>query len=71
MACHELAQLRKQATKIKNQMNEQRKKALAKAGHARHGRPSGKSEYIPLLQRQLNRLAESIERHIAEHRCQK
>ncbi len=70
MACHELAQLRKQATQVKNQMNEQRKKARAKATHSRDGRPSGKSEYIPFLQRKLSRLAERIERHIAQHRCQ-
>ncbi|MBZ5569324.1 MAG: hypothetical protein LAN64_15915 [Acidobacteriia bacterium] len=70
MACHELLQLRKQATKLKSQIDEQRKKALAKAAHIRQGRPSGKSEYVPFLQRKLNRLAESIERHIAEHRCQ-
>ncbi len=70
MACHELVQLRKQATQVKNQMNEQRKKARAKAAHPRQGRPSGKSEYLPFLQRKLGRLAERIERHIAEHQCQ-
>ncbi len=70
MACHELVQLRKQATKVKSQMDEQRRKARSKASHQRHGRPSGKSEYIPFLQRKLSRLAERIERHIAEHHCQ-
>jgi hypothetical protein len=70
MACHELLHLRKQATQVKNQMDEQRKKARGKATHMRHGRPSGKSEFVPFLQRKLTRLAERIERHIAQHHCQ-
>ncbi len=70
MACHELVQLRKQATQVKAQMDEQRKLARSNAGHARTGRPSGKSEYIPYLQRKLNRLANKIEHHISQHGCQ-
>jgi hypothetical protein len=70
MACHELVQLRKQATKVKNQMDEQRKKARKMAGHTRHGRPVGKSEYVPYLQRKLSRLGDRIDRHIAQHGCQ-
>jgi hypothetical protein len=70
MACHELVQLRKQATQVKNKMDEQRKKARSKASHTRHGRPSGKSEYIPFLQRKLSRLADRIVRHISQHGCQ-
>jgi hypothetical protein len=70
MACHELVQLRKQATKVKNQMDEQKKKARNKGYHPRPGRPSGKSEYVPYLQRKLHRLSEKIERHIAKHGCQ-
>jgi hypothetical protein len=70
MACHELVQLRKQATQVKNQMDEQRKKARSMASHMRHGRPSGKSEYIPFLQRKLSRLGDRIDRHIAQHGCQ-
>ena len=70
MACHELVQLRKQATQVKNQMDEQRKKARSMANHTRHGRPSGKSEYIPLLQRKLSRLGDRIDRHISQHGCQ-
>lgn len=70
MACHELLHLRKQATQVKNRIVEQRKKARSKAAHARYGRPSGKSEYVPFLQRKLNRLSERIERHIAQHHCQ-
>ena len=70
MACHELVQLRKQATRVKNQMDEQRKKARSKAGHTRPGRPSGKSEYVPYLQRKLSRLGDRIDRHIAQHGCQ-
>lgn len=70
MACHELVQLRKQATKVKSQMDEQRKKARKMAGHTRHGRPVGKSEYVPYLQRKLSRLGDRIDRHIAQHGCQ-
>ena len=70
MACHELLQLRKQATKVKTEMDEQLKKARSKAHHPRPGRPSGKSEYVPYLQRKLSRLSERIERHIAKHGCQ-
>ena len=70
MACHELVQLRKQATQVKNKMDEQKKKARSKASHTRHGRPSGKSEYIPYLQRKLSRLSDRIDRHISQHGCQ-
>ena len=70
MACQELLELRKQATKLTNQMNDQRKIALAKAAHTRQGRPSGESEYLPFLRRKLSRLSESIERHISQHGCQ-
>lgn len=70
MGCHELVQLRKQATRVKNKIDEQRKKARRNADHARQGRPSGKSEYIPFLQRKLSHLAGRIERHIGKHKCQ-
>ncbi len=62
--------MRKQATQLKNQINDQRKKARTKASLPRHGRPSGKSEYVPYLQRKLNRLGDRIDHHIAQHRCQ-
>lgn len=70
MACHELAQLRKQTTRVKSQMEEQKKLARSKAGVKRQGRPSGTSEYVPLLQRKLGRLSDRIERHISQHGCQ-
>jgi hypothetical protein len=70
MACQELVQLRKQARQIKTQMDEHQRKARTKVSHPRAGRPSGKSEYVPFLQRRLSRLADRIERHIAQHRCQ-
>jgi hypothetical protein len=70
MACHELVQLRKQATQVKNQMDEQKRLAGSKAGLKRDGRPSGKSEYIPFLQRKLSRLSDRIEQHISQHGCQ-
>jgi hypothetical protein len=70
MACSELQRLRVEATAIKNQMEEQRRRARAQAGAEREGRPSGRSEYLPLLQRKLERIAARIERHIATHQCQ-
>ena len=70
MVCHELVQLRKQATQVKTQMDEQKKLARSNAGAKRPGRPSGKSEYIPFLQRKLGRLSDRIERHISQHGCQ-
>lgn len=70
MPCHELLQLRSQATQITTKINEQRRKAKAKAGQPRQGRPSGKSEFVPYLQRKLSRLASQIEAHMAAHKCQ-
>jgi hypothetical protein len=70
MPCDELLQLRSQATQIKIKINDQRRKARAKAAEPRAGRPSGKSEYVPYLQRKLSRLASKIEAHMAAHRCQ-
>lgn len=71
MPCDELLQLRSHATQIKNKIDEQRRKAKAKAAEPRHGRPSGKSEYVPYLQRKLSLLVARIEAHVAEHNCQK
>ncbi|MGI9101747.1 MAG: hypothetical protein ACR2IF_04805 [Terriglobales bacterium] len=70
MPCRELLDLRKQATQLKNQVNDQRKKARDKAVHFRHGRPSGKSEFVPFLQRKLARVSARIEQHMADHKCQ-
>ncbi len=70
MPCDELVQLRSQATEIKTKIDEQRRKAKAKAGEPRHGRPSGESEYVPYLQRRLSRLASRIEAHMTAHKCQ-
>ncbi len=69
MSCPQLVQLRKQATLVNNLIKDQRRKARAKAAEPRHGRPSGKSEFIPYLQRKLSRLSAKIERHMAEHDC--
>jgi hypothetical protein len=70
MPCDELLQLRSKATQIKNRIDEQRRKARAKAAVPRPGRASGKSEYVPYLERKLSRLAARIEAHMAEHNCQ-
>lgn len=70
MSCDELLLLRSQATQLKTKIDEQRRKARAKAAEPRPGRPSGKSEYVPYLQRKLTRLASKIEAHMAAHKCQ-
>ncbi len=70
MACDELKRLREQATAVKDRIQQQRRKARAQAEQVRSSRPSGVSEYIPFLQRKLQRLSEKIERHVADHGCQ-
>ena len=70
MPCSELQHLRKEATSLKQRMNEQRRKARAKAADRRTGRDSGRSEMIPFLQRKLLRLADKIELHMSRHKCQ-
>ncbi|HEY5163358.1 MAG TPA: hypothetical protein VII81_10150 [Terriglobales bacterium] len=70
MPCAELQRLREDATTLKHRMNDQRRKARAKAADARTGRISGKSEMVPFLQRKLLRLSEKIEHHVAKHKCQ-
>ncbi len=70
MSCDELLRLRAEAAAIKSRMDEQRRKARATTQAPRDGRPTGASEYLPLLQRKLERLAETIQHHVASHRCQ-
>ena len=70
MPCPELQRLRTQATQLNNQIKEQRRKALAKAHEVRQGRPSGRSELVPYLQRKLALLGAQIESHVAQHKCQ-
>ena len=70
MPCAELQRLREEATTLKQRMNEQRRKARAKAADPRTGRVSGKSEMVPFLQRKLHRLADRIENNMAKHKCQ-
>ena len=70
MPCAELQRLRDQASSLKQRMDEQRRKAHARARDARSGRVSGKSEMVPFLQRKLLRLSDKIEQHMAQHRCQ-
>ncbi len=70
MPCAELIRMREEATKLRQRINEQRRKARAKAAAARDGRLSGKSELIPFLQRKLLRVADKIENHVAVHQCQ-
>jgi hypothetical protein len=71
MSCDELLRLRTQARQVKLKMDDQRRKAQTKAAIPRQNRPSGKSEFLPYLQRKLARLSARIEAHVAEHQCQK
>jgi hypothetical protein len=70
MPCTELQRLRDEARSLKTRMDDQRRKARAKASDSRTGRISGKSEMIPFLQRKLLRVADKIELHVARHNCQ-
>jgi hypothetical protein len=70
MACQELVQLRKQATRIKPRMDEQRRKARTKGVASAAWKAFGQKRVHPLPQHKLSRLAERIERHISQHRCQ-
>lgn len=70
MPCEELENLRKEATAIRERVKAQRRKARESALASRTGRDSGKSELVPFLQRKLQRIAEKIELHVADHGCQ-
>lgn len=69
MPCAELRRLREEATSLRARVDEQRRKAIARAENPRD-RISGKSEMVPFLQRKLQRIAEKIEGHMASHHCQ-
>jgi hypothetical protein len=71
MACEKLRGMRSRATALKKRIDEQRKKARAHAHKERGGRRPGHSDYVPYLQRKLNRLGSQIDRHVAQHRCQR
>ncbi len=62
--------MRERCTEIRKKIDEQRRNAGAHAHQDRGGRPRGRSDYVPYLQRNLNRLGQQIDRHVAQHRCQ-
>lgn len=71
MACEEVVRLRQRMADLKQQLAEQKRKARSFAGDDRPGRfTTGRSDYEPLLQRRMQGIAQEIERHIAQHRCQ-
>jgi hypothetical protein len=71
MACDEVIRLRQRMADLREQLAEQKRKARAFAGASRPGRfASGHSDFEPLLQRRMQVIAQQIEQHIAQHRCQ-
>lgn len=71
MACEEVTRLRQRMADLKQKLAEQKRKARNFAGDNRPGRfTTGHSDYEPLLQRRMQEIAQEIERHIAQHRCQ-
>ena len=68
--CDQLGQLRKDASKAYNEL-EQRKKRAREKGLSDEGRRRvGHTDYEGLLRRQIDRLSRQIEQHIAKHNCQ-
>ena len=70
MQCVELAILRQNATRVRNEMLTQKSKKRSFSGHNnRHGgRPGGDMEVF--LQRKLQKMSATIEAHLAQHQCQ-
>lgn len=71
MPCDEVTRLRQRMADLKEKLAEQKRKARNFAGDSRPGRfTAGHSDYEPLLQRRMQEVAQQIESHIAQHRCQ-
>jgi hypothetical protein len=70
MSCRELSALRVEAQELNKLLAQQRATARAAAHLPRGGQPPGKSDYEPLLKRKLQKLAQQIQKHKTEHRCE-
>lgn len=70
MTCRELAALRAEARDLNTKLAHQRVIARSTAHLTRGTHPPGQSDYEPLIKRKLERLAEAIQRHKAEHGCE-
>jgi hypothetical protein len=70
MSCEALMQLRKNATRVREDLLEQKAKMRKFAGNADRldARPGGDMEEY--LTRKLQRVADEIDRHIKTHQCQ-
>jgi hypothetical protein len=70
MACDALTQLRKNATKVRQDLLEQKAKMrkFAGSGDRLDARPGGDMEEY--LTRKLQRVSDEIDRHIKTHQCQ-
>ena len=71
MSCSELKRMRSKAAEIRKHLEQQRREARRHTSKPRGHQASGRSDYEPLLERRLMRLAHDIERHISHHQCQK
>jgi hypothetical protein len=70
MACAELEGLRKQASKIKQELDERRRKMRSFRGQTTPGHPATESDYEWFLQRRLHKASAQIEQHLAQHKCE-
>jgi hypothetical protein len=70
MDCVELAMLRQNATRVRNEMlvQKNKKRGFLHRNNRHADRPGGDLEVF--LQRKLQKVSTSIEHHIALHRCQ-
>jgi hypothetical protein len=70
MPCRELSALRAEARELNTKLAHQRAMARSTAHLTRGTHPPGKSDYEPLIRRKLDRLAQVIQKHKAEHGCE-
>jgi hypothetical protein len=70
MPCEALTQLRKDATRVRDDLLAQKTRMQQHSGNADRafGRPGGDME--DYLTRKLQRVSDEIERHIKSHQCQ-
>jgi hypothetical protein len=70
MTCRDLAALRAEARELNTKLAHQRAVARSTSHLTRGTHQPGKSDYEPLIKRKLERLAQAIQKHKAEHGCE-
>lgn len=62
--------MRREVTRLFQQLREQRQRARSKASLDRGGKLPGRSDYEAYLQRRLHKASAAIDAHVARHRCE-